>query len=177
MAKIKLIFAASLDGFIGKDGGIPWHIPEDLQRFKELTSGHAVLMGRKTWDSLPSRVRPLPNRRNVVVSSNTNWANFPGASLVVSSVPEAIAHHMANVPDMDLWVIGGESIFNAALPYADEIYETMVDKVVKGDSKAPTVQELVKYGFQMAHSPDEGWKLSASGERYCDTVWVKKPGA
>lgn len=121
---IALVVAYSRNRVIGRDGGLPWHLPADLRRFKELTSGGTVVMGRRTWDSLPERFRPLPGRRNVVVSRNGC-----DAPEVCRSVGEALA--------ADCFVIGGGEIYAQALPHADRVYATEVDAVVDGDTLMP----------------------------------------
>ena len=175
MSRIKLIYAVSLDGFIGKKGIIPWYLPEDFKRFKALTMDQAVLMGRKTWESLPSR--PLTGRRNIVVTSSDNYANFPRVTMLADSVEKHIAFHKAGASNMDLWVIGGEKVYAAALPFADEVYETLVNKIINGDAKAPTVHALKAAGFVREVSLNEHWEISASGERYFFTKWHKNVAA
>ena len=129
---VALVAAIARDGVIGRDGGIPWHIPEDIARFKALTTGHAVVMGRKTWESLPERFRPLPGRRNVVVTRNSEW-NAAGAERA-GSVEEALEA----LRDVErVFVIGGAEIYAAALPFADELVLTEVDLDVDGDTFFP----------------------------------------
>ena len=129
---VALVAAVARDGVIGRDGGIPWHIPEDVAHFKALTTGHAVVMGRKTWDSLPERFRPLPGRRNVVVTRDPEW-NAAGAERA-GSVEEALEA----LRDVDrVFVIGGAEIYAAALPFADELVLTEVDLDVDGDTFFP----------------------------------------
>ena len=124
---IAIVVAHSANRVIGRDGGLPWHLPADLRRFKELTSGGTVVMGRKTWDSLPERFRPLPNRRNVVVSRNGC-----DAPEVCRSVEEALAAG-------DCFVIGGGDVYAQALPLADRVYATEVAAVVDGDVLFPVL--------------------------------------
>src|SRR5690606_7126476 len=108
---IGLIWAESVGGIIGSDGALPWHLPEDLAHFKELTLGSPVIMGRKSWDALPERFRPLPGRRNVVVTRNAQW-QAEGAEVALS-VDAALA--LASEPDAHtVWVIGGAQVFAAA---------------------------------------------------------------
>ena len=121
---IALVVAYSSNRVIGRDGDLPWHLPTDLQRFKRLTSGGTVVMGRRTWDSLPERFRPLPNRRNVVVSRNGC-----DAPEVCRSVDEALAQ--------DCFVIGGGEVYAQALPLADRVYATEVEQTVDGDVLFP----------------------------------------
>ena len=119
---VALVAAIARNGVIGRDGAIPWRIPEDVAHFKELTTGHAVVMGRRTWDSLPDRFRPLPDRRNVVVTRNTLW-HAEGAERA-GSVEEAVEL----LHDVDrVFVIGGAEIYAEALPLADEMFLTEID--------------------------------------------------
>lgn len=122
---IILVVAAARNGVIGKDGAIPWRLSEDLKRFKALTLGHTVVMGRKTWDSLPPRNRPLPGRRNIVVTRDAGW-QADGA--------EARALDAALKGDGDIFVIGGGEIYQAALPLADRIELTEVHQDFDGDA-------------------------------------------
>jgi dihydrofolate reductase len=129
---VTLIAAIAHDGVIGRDGGVPWHLPADMTRFKELTTGHAVVMGRKTWDSLPDRFRPLPGRRNIVLTRNPEWV-AAGAERV-DSIREAL---VLLADEEHVYVIGGAGIYAAALPYADEFAITDVDLAVDGDTHFP----------------------------------------
>jgi dihydrofolate reductase len=117
---------------IGHAGAIPWRIPEDARRFRSLTVGHPVVMGRRTWDSLPDRFRPLPGRRNVVVTRNDAWrdegaeraASYADALRLLEGAPE-------------VFVIGGAELYSEALPNADELLLTEVDADVEGDTFFP----------------------------------------
>lgn len=122
---ITLVVAAARNGVIGKDGTIPWRLPEDLKRFKALTLGHTVVMGRKTWDSLPDKNRPLPERRNVVVTRDEQW-QAPGA--------ERATLESALADDGEIFVIGGAEIYRAALSRARRIELTEVHKDFHGDA-------------------------------------------
>jgi len=108
---VNLIWAQSANGVIGADGQLPWRIPEDLAHFRMLTDGGTVVMGRATWESLPPRFRPLPGRRNVVLTRQQDWS-APGA-VVAHTLDEALTS-----ADGDVWVIGGASVYAAALPRA-----------------------------------------------------------
>ena len=132
--KPKLIYARARNGVIGKDGVMPWHLPEDLAHFKRLTQGHPVVMGRKTWDSLPPRFRPLPGRRNIVVTRQVDWQEN-GAERA-PSLREAL--HLCEFSD-EVWIIGGAQIYALALPLADEVVETVIDADFDGDAFAPTL--------------------------------------
>jgi dihydrofolate reductase len=126
MSEIVLVVAIADNGVIGKNGGIPWHISADLKRFKALTLGHTIVMGRKTWDSLPKK--PLPGRVNVVVTRQTDW-RAEGA-ITASSLGQATAGTSGTV-----MVIGGEEIYQRALPMASRIELTEVHKAFAGDAK------------------------------------------
>ena len=126
MSEIVLVVAVAENGVIGQGGKIPWHISEDLKRFKALTMGHSVVMGRKTWDSLPRK--PLSGRANVVVTRQKDW-NAEGA-ITAASLGEAIAGTSGTV-----MVIGGGEIYAAALPMATRVELTEVHQVFDGDAK------------------------------------------
>lgn len=123
MSKITLVAAVAKDGAIGRDNALLWHIPEDMARFKALTTGKPVVMGRKTWDSIPARFRPLPGRRNLVVSRTAS--ELPGAE-VFASLDAALA---ACAAEPETCVIGGGEIYALALPRADKLALTEVDVV------------------------------------------------
>jgi dihydrofolate reductase len=148
-----LIWAQSTSGVIGRDGGIPWRLPEDMARFKDLTIGHTVVMGRRTWESLPPKFRPLPDRRNVVLTRNPRY-RAEGAE-VVTAVEDALA-----VPDA--WVIGGSEIYHLAMPAATrcEVTEVEIDlRLDDDDALAPMLDES-----WVGTSGD--WQDSSSGLRY-----------
>lgn len=123
---------------IGNNGTLPWHIPEDLTHFKQLTTGHVVLMGRKTWDSLPERFRPLPNRLNVVVSRSPRRASLPEEVHWYTSLEEAIElAESEQMNDKKLWVIGGAELYRQFLPYCKTVYVTRVRGQHEGDVTFP----------------------------------------
>jgi dihydrofolate reductase len=126
-APLVLVLAVASNGVIGKDGKVPWHIPEDLKHFRRVTTGHAIIMGRKTWDEVG---KPLPNRRNIVVTRQPGLV-LPGAE-VTNTLEEAIAR--ARTTDPEPRVIGGAEIYRLALPLATKIYLTEVDREVEGDT-------------------------------------------
>lgn len=130
---IHLIYARAANGVIGLNNSMPWHLPEDLAHFKQLTSGNPVIMGRKTWDSLPERFRPLPGRTNIVVTRNTDWS--ADGVVRASSLEEALrigAQHGDTV-----WVMGGAQIYAQALPLADVVEMTIIHQDYAGDAYAP----------------------------------------
>ncbi|AEB83845.1 dihydrofolate reductase [Alicycliphilus denitrificans] len=130
---VHLIYARAANGVIGKDGAMPWHLPEDLAHFKRLTQGHPVIMGRKTWDSLPARFRPLPGRANIVVTRQADW-NEIGAQRA-SSLREALS--VAEQTGSEAWIIGGAQIYAQALPLATRIEVTEIGRDFDGDAHAP----------------------------------------
>ena len=131
--RIALVAAVARNGVIGRDGAIPWRIPGDMRRFRELTMGHPVVMGRRTWDSLPDSFRPLPGRRNIVVTRNPEW-HAEGAERA-GSLGEAL--QVVECADR-VFVIGGAQLYADALPLADELLLTEVDAEVEGDTIFPT---------------------------------------
>ncbi len=131
--KVILVAAVARDGVIGRDGSVPWHLPEDMAHFRELTLGHPVVMGRKTWDSVPERFRPLPGRRNVVVTRNHEWS-AEGAERA-GSLDEAL-RLLGGEPVA--YVIGGAELYAAALPLADELELTEIDAEFAGDAWFPS---------------------------------------
>ena len=149
--RINLIFARAANGVIGKDNSMPWHLPEDLAHFKRLTQGSPVIMGRKTWDSLPPRFRPLPGRSNIVITRQADW-QAEGA-VRAGSLQEAL-HLSGDVPEV--WVIGGAEIYRQAEPLAVRAEVTEIAKDFEGDAYAPT---LGRGWTEIAREP----QLSATG--------------
>ena len=138
---------------IGREGGLPWHIPEDLKRFKELTMGHAVLMGRNTFLSLPEKYRPLPGRLNIVASKSLE---VPNGVIRVSNASQFCQDFMdgkIDTPTDTLWVIGGGEIYNSTLKYFDEIYVTKIHQNVEGDTFFPEFEERYQ---ETSNEPQEG---------------------
>lgn len=153
MTAVGLIWAQSVSGVIGRDGAIPWRLPEDHARFKQLTLGHTVVMGRLTWESLPATVRPLPGRRNVVVTRQAEY-RAPGAE-VVETLEAALG-------GAETWVIGGGQIYTLALPTASRCEVTEIDVALPrddGDVIAPVLTE----GWM---AEDADWQTSTTGLRY-----------
>jgi dihydrofolate reductase len=157
MTRINLIYARAANGVIGKDGTMPWHLAEDLTHFKQLTHGHPVIMGRKTWDSLPPKFRPLPGRCNVVVTRQAQWA-APGA-LVASSLPDALK--LCETSEQ-VWVIGGAQIYQQAEPFAQRIEVTEIAQDFEGDAFAPKLSREWTEAAREAHVSINGLKFSFS---------------
>jgi dihydrofolate reductase len=127
---IGLIWAQAANGVIGRDNTIPWHIPADMAHFKEVTAGSAVLMGRRTWESLPPRFRPLPGRRNLVLTRDRSWT-AEGAE-PVHDLESGLRHDT-------VWVMGGADVYRAALPFADVLELTELRESIDGNVYAPPV--------------------------------------
>jgi dihydrofolate reductase len=129
---VALIVAMSEDGTIGDKGRIPWHIREDLQRFKRLTMGHPIIMGRKTYESIG---KPLPGRTNIVLTRSPNFTAPPGV-LAVTSLDAAL-DHCRHQNEESVFFIGGSKVYQSALPLADKLLVTEVHRRVSGDTKFP----------------------------------------
>ncbi|MGY1782888.1 dihydrofolate reductase [Geodermatophilus sp. SYSU D01036] len=152
---VSLIWAQAHDRVIGAGGALPWHLPEDLRLFRRLTGGGTVVMGRRTWESLPARNRPLPGRVNVVLTTDADWA-ADGAERA-GSVAGVLAAHP------DCWVIGGAAVYAAFLPHAHRLVVTDVDLAVDGDTRAPVLDDGWR---RVSRTPDAGWETSTTGLRY-----------
>ncbi len=163
--KLHLILARAANGVIGQNNTMPWHLPEDLAHFKRTTLGCPVIMGRKTWDSLPPRFRPLPGRLNVVVTRQPDWQAH-GAS-VAHSLPEA----MGLCPsDSDAWVIGGADIYAQALPLATTAVVTEIEASYDGDAYAP------QFGPQW-HETARERQVSSTGLNFSFVTYTRTQGS
>jgi dihydrofolate reductase len=161
---VGLIWAQARGGVIGADGGLPWHLPEDLKLFRTTTMGATVVMGRRTWESLPERFRPLPGRTNVVLTSDRGWT-ADGAQ-PAASVEQVVAEHES------FWVIGGGAVYAAFLPHADRLVVTDVDLAVDGDTWAPVPGDSWRL---VSRTPGDGWSSSNSGVRYAVSEYARGP--
>ncbi|MDN4595872.1 dihydrofolate reductase [Leifsonia virtsii] len=142
---LALIWAQANDRVIGAGGVMPWHLTEDLRHFRALTGSDPVVMGRRTWESLPERYRPLPGRTNIVITRRADWA-APGA-VVAHSLDDALTA----AGDADtVWITGGGELYREALPRADRLEITEIDLDVDGDTQAP--------------EPGDGWTNVEAGE-------------
>lgn len=157
MTRIGLIWAEARGAVIGAGGDMPWHVPEDLAHFRAVTMGSPVIMGRRTWESFPERFRPLPGRRNIVITRDNAWhadgaeraASLDGALALVSQ-------------SEDVWVIGGGQVYREAIGRADVLEVTELDLAVDGDTHAPSRAEWTVH----AADPAEGWHVSRNGIPY-----------
>jgi len=153
LAPLALIVAVARSGVIGKGGALPWHVSEDLRHFKKTTSGHVIIMGRKTHDSIG---RPLPKRRNIVVTRQAD-AQFPGCE-AANSLTEAIA--LARTTDDCPFIIGGASLYEEALPLATELHLTTIDEDVDGDTYFPNdLSEFVEVESRPGETPGVLFKV------------------
>ena len=133
---ISIIVAASTNLVIGKNNDLPWHIPSDLKRFKELTTGKRVIMGRKCWESIPSKFRPLPNRNNIVISRDYTYV--ADGAFVLSDLNQFIIEYSDsngfNYGTREDFVIGGAEIYKQFFPIAKKLYMTEVLGEIEGDT-------------------------------------------
>ncbi|MEO8907105.1 MAG: dihydrofolate reductase [Microbacteriaceae bacterium] len=153
---IGLIWAQTRDGVIGRDGTMPWHVPEDLAHFRAVTGSGSVIMGRRTWDSLPPRFRPLPNRRNIVVTRQSDW--HADGVVVTHSLESAISAAGA-----DAWLIGGGELFAELIDTAAVLEVTELDATINGDTYAP---QIAGDWIVRSRTPETGWATSREGMRY-----------
>ncbi|GAA2174623.1 dihydrofolate reductase [Agrococcus versicolor] len=162
--RIGLIWAEARDHVIGAAGGMPWRLPEDMRRFRRITLGSPVVMGRRTWESFGTPPRALPGRTNVVVTRDAAYV-AEGAT-VVASLETAIdvARIVAEEDAAEtIWIIGGGEVYRQALASADAIERTEIDADLDGDTTAP---ELGPEWATSLLDPEDGWHESADGLRY-----------
>lgn len=133
---ITLIVAMGKNREIGKENQLLWHLPKDLKRFKELTSGYPIIMGRKTYESIG---KPLPNRTNIVISRKNDW--FEEGILIVGSIKEAVK--FAKKIDEEVFIIGGGNIYEQTIDLADKLEVTLVDAVLDADTFFPKINEKI----------------------------------
>jgi dihydrofolate reductase len=137
-----IIVAIGKNRELGLNGKLLWHIPEDMKHFKEITTGHPVIMGRKTWESLPERFRPLPGRTNIVVTRQEGYEAV--GALVVSSLEGARAKGARSPGSEEIFIIGGGELYREALPLADRLYLTLVDDTKEADTYFPHYTDKFK---------------------------------
>lgn len=152
---VGLIWAQAANGVIGRAGALPWALPEDMAHFREVTAGSTVVMGRRTWESIPARFRPLAGRRNMVLTGDPSWA-APGAE-AFPDLSGAIAAATGAV-----WVMGGARVYAAGMPLAHVLEITELADPFDGDVIAPEIGP----GWQEVPRPDDGWHTSRTGLRY-----------
>jgi len=162
-ARLHLIYARAANGVIGRNNTMPWHLPEDMAHFKRTTMGCPVIMGRKTWDSLPARFRPLPGRRNVVISRDPQWA--AEGAVRAASLHEAV---QACPGASDIWVMGGGQIYAQALPLAHSVVVTEIAQDFEGDTYAPELGDGWQAVLRDAH-------VSANGLAFAWVTYERGP--
>jgi dihydrofolate reductase len=148
---VSLIAAVTRNNVIGKNNDLPWKLPDDMKYFMETTKGHAVIMGRKNFDSLPPKFRPLKDRFNIVISKSYKDENV----CVVSSIESAFDQAKANSTNEEIFVIGGAQIYKLALPFADRLYLTEIDTVLDGDTYFPAVDKGEWMEVSRRHHPSD----------------------
>jgi dihydrofolate reductase len=159
--QVHLIFARAHGGVVGANNTLPWHLPEDLAHFKRTTLGCPVIMGRKTWDSIPPKFRPLPGRTNVVVTRQSDWHSGTGEGQAATALrAHSLEHALQLCGDApDVWVIGGAQLWALALPLAASAVVTEIDLEVAGDAFAPSFDGSWVETTSESH-------IAASGLRY-----------
>lgn len=145
--KISMIWAEAENGTIGRDNNLPWHLPDDFKYFKETTSGHPIIMGRKSFESLG---KPLPKRTNIVITRNPDFR--PEGVTVVNSLEDGINAAQA-VNGEQIFIIGGAEIYRQALPHANTLYITEVHKHYEGDAHAPAINRSEWNEVSRIHHP------------------------
>lgn len=194
---IGLIWAQARDAVgrpvIGAGNAIPWRVPEDMRFFREVTTGHPVVMGRRTWESFPPRFRPLPGRTNIVVTRDPaaihldDVPSAPTAVVVVESLHQALATAAAAPGGEEVWVVGGAQVYAETLALADRLVVTEVDLRIEGDTFAPeigpdwvavpddvpTPPSTMPAGA--AAAPGGGWLASSTGVRYRHLTYARRP--
>ncbi len=165
--RINLIYARARNGVIGANDALPWHLPQDLAHFKRQTAGAPVVMGRKTWDSLPHRFRPLPGRTNIVVTRQRDWRS--DGALAADSLEWALALCMTLQPRPDdVWVIGGAQLFAAAMPLAGRAVVTELEQDFDGDVFAPTLDAPWTEASREEH-------VAPDGMRFAYVTYLREP--
>ena len=150
-----MIFARAANGVIGRDNTIPWRLPEDMARLKRLTLGWPVIMGRKTWDSLPVKFRPLPGRANIVITRQPDWKDT-GAT-TAASLADALALCASSA---EVWILGGAQIYAQAMPLAHRIEVTEIAENIEGDAFAPPLGPEWRQAAREDHVAANGMKFS-----------------
>jgi dihydrofolate reductase len=164
--RVNLIYARARNGVIGRDNTLPWHLPEDLAHFKHATAGLPVIMGRKTWDSLPARFRPLPGRTNLVVTRQSGWR--ADGALPASGVQHALQLCAALSPaPADVWIIGGAQLYASALTMAQRAVVTELAQDVEGDTFAPLLDA-------QWHETSRDEQVSRNGMRFAFVTYHKR---
>jgi dihydrofolate reductase len=160
---ISIIVAVSEDYGIGKDNELLWHIPDDLKRFKNLTYGQSVIMGKKTWESLPKK--PLPGRKNIVLTDDPH--ECIDCSITAYSIKDALGKCGK---DEEIFIIGGGSIYKQFLPFADRLYVTHVHKKAPADTFFPEIDALIWESIEKEEHEEDG----KDNPSYTYTIYQRK---
>jgi dihydrofolate reductase len=172
--RVGMVWAQTLDGTIGNQGTMPWHLPEDMAHFKRTTMGHPVVMGRRTWESIPPRFRPFAGRTNIVLTSDPATGAAVGASggVVAHSPEEALDAARASEGAGEIWVCGGGKVYAACEPFADTALVTVINATIEGDTTAPSLGDAWRLTMS---EPEQGWLTSSTGLEYRFELWEKTP--
>lgn len=170
---IGMIWAQTPSGIIGRDGTMPWDVPEDMAHFKTTTTGHPVIMGRRTWESFPPRFRPLAGRTNIVITRQADLQRqlTEAGVTAVDSVDAALAAAAASPGSEEIWVLGGGQIYEAAIASTNRAAVTIIDVDEEGDTRAPVLDDSWTLS---STDPAEGWHQSRKGARYRIEVWDRR---
>lgn len=156
---ISMIVAADENNTIGKNNELIWHLPDDLKFFKKMTSGHAIIMGRRTFESVG---KPLPKRVNIIITRDANYTQ--DGCVVVNSLEDALKE--ASKTDENPFIVGGEQIYRLALPIADTVYLTRIHHKFEGDRHFPELGEEWKEVESVPHSIDDKHKYAFTFNTY-----------
>ena len=176
-AVIGVIWAQTPDRVIGAEGSMPWHVPEDLAYFKQVTHGSPVIMGRRTWESLPEKFRPLPGRVNVVITSDDHRAHqlAEQGALAASSLEEAVATAQPHAAETStVWIMGGGAVYAEALEknLARVASVTQLNVSVEGDTYAPALDP--EQWHLVSAMPSQGWETSETGTGYRFETYARR---
>lgn len=147
---ISLIAALTKNQVIGKNNDLPWHLPDDMKYFMQTTRGHHVIMGRKNYQSIPEKFRPLPNRTNIVVTRQQGFS-APGC-IVVHSIEQGL-EVARNNNETEVFIIGGSEIYRAGFAYAEKLYLTEIDTTLEGDTYFPSFNKQQWRELSRRHHP------------------------
>ncbi len=167
---IGMVWAQTPDGVIGRNGTMPWDVPEDMAHFKSTTADHPVVMGRLTWESFPPPFRPLPGRTNIIITrqADQHLELTEAGATVVDSVDAALTAATESPGSEEIWVLGGSQIFEAAIDRTNRAVVTTIDVDEYGDTHAPVLDDSWTLSTT---DPAEGWHQSRKGARYRIEVW------
>ena len=157
--RISIIVAHSKNLVIGRHNDLIWEIPDDHLRFKKITMGHPVVMGRKTWESIPEKFRPLPGRANFVITRDGSYEAI--GAVVTTNLEDALSQaKVAAGGSEEVFIVGGGEIYKQALPITNRLYLTIIDKEVEGDTSFPEYKDLFTKKIYEEHKEFEGLKYS-----------------